>query len=200
MLSEKWTKSVRSSRNVMFAALVVIGAIAVYNRVVAPHKNYLLAARRYGLVAGNLAKKNQVVTGNVAAKEKQLEKLQGKFGQIHTRLFGPIGARKFFGQLQTVSEEANCIMYSLKFLPTDQAINAEHLKAGSHITANRAVLSVIGNYGDIVVLVNKLQDRLEQVRIDSVNVKLIRKNAEQLKCNMTITIYVMQNEEEPPYD
>lgn len=200
MLSEKWTKSVRSSRNIMFAAPVVIGAIAAYNWIVAPHKDYLLAAQRYDLVAGNLAKKSQIVTGNVAAKGKQLEKLQGKFSQIHTRLFDPLGARKFFGQLQTVSEETGCNMYSLKFLPANPAISAGRLKAGSYITANRAVLSVIGDFGNILALMNKLQDRSEQVRIDAVNIKLIRKNAEQLKCDMTITIYVMQDEEEPPYD
>lgn len=200
MLSEKWTKSVRSSRSIVLTAIVLIGAIAAYNWIVAPHRDYLLAAQRYDLVAGNLAKKSKIVTSNVAAKGKQLEKLQGKFSQIHTRFFDPLGARKFFSQLQAVSEETDCIMYSLKFLPANPAIIAGRLKAGSYITANRAVLSVIGDFGNILALMNKLQDRSEQVRIGAVNIKLISKNAEQLKCDMTITIYVMQDEEEPPYD
>jgi len=200
MLSEKWTKSVRSSRSVVLTALVLIGAIAAYNWIVAPHKDYLLAAQRYDLVAGTLAKRSQIITSNVAAKEKQLEKLQGKFSHIHTSLFDPLGARKFFSQLQTVSEETGCIMYSLKFLPANPAISAKRLKAGTYITANRAALSVIGDFGNILALMNKLQDRSEQVRIDAVNIKLIRKNAEQLKFDMTITIYVMQDEEKPPYD
>ena len=65
MLSKNWTKLTPSPRNIAFAALVLMGAIAVYNRVVAPHANYVLAAQRYESVANKLTKKNQANINNV---------------------------------------------------------------------------------------------------------------------------------------
>lgn len=195
MLSKNWTKSTYSSRNVMLAALVLIGAIAVYNWIVAPHRNYLLAAQRYESAAGNLLKKNQTIINNITIKKKKLEELREKSKRIHTKLFDPIEAREFFSNIQGISEETNCIISSLNFSQTDSALDAKRSKAGSYITAKRVTLSVVGNYRNIVALMNKLQDCLKQVRIDSVSIRSISNNPEQLKCDMTITIYTVQDRE-----
>lgn len=198
MLLKNWTKSTRSSRNVMLAALVLIGAITVYNWIVAPHANYLLAAQRHASVIGELAKKNRIINNNVAIKNKKLKELQEKFSQVHTALFDPIEAKEFFSDIQAVSEEANCVIQSLNFLQTDSALKAKRSKAGSYITVNRATLSVVGSYKNIIALMNKLQDRLRQVWIDSISIKSIRNNPDQLECDVIITVYAIQNEEMLP--
>jgi len=141
MLLDNLTKSTRSSKNVALVTLILIGVIAVYNWLVAPHRNYLLAAQKYESTAGNLAKKNQIIAKKVKNKTKELDRLQ-----------------------------------------------------------ESAKLSVLGSYGGIAVLMNKLQERDEQVRIDSVTVKPIRRGSSRLKCDMNIAINVIQNKERGPDD
>jgi hypothetical protein len=75
MLSQNRIKSIRSSKNAVFAALVAIGAITLYNQIVTPHVNYLRAAQRYESVIDELARKNQTINNNVTAKKKELEEL-----------------------------------------------------------------------------------------------------------------------------
>lgn len=192
MLLKNWTKSTHSSRNVMLAALVLIGTIAVYNWIVAPHAGYLLAAQRHRSVISKLTEKNQIINNNVAIKRKKLKELREKFRQVHAALFDPIEAKDFLSDIQAASEEANCTMQSLNFSQTDSALKAKQSKAGSHITANRATLSVVGNYRNLVALMNKLQDGLRQVWIDSISIRSIRNNPDQLECDMTVTVYVIQ--------
>lgn len=195
-----WKKSVRSSRNAMFAALALIGIIAIYNWIVVPHANYLMAAQRYKSVIGALTKKNEIISKDMIIKKKKLEKLQDEFKQIYTGLFDPVGAKEFFSDIEVMAKGTNCIIRSLNVSQPDLALKADQLKAGSYITANRATLSVVGNYGNIVALMGKLQDRPQQVQIDSLRIKSIGSNSNQLECDMTITVYVIQNEEKRTYD
>ncbi|MBW8040627.1 MAG: hypothetical protein FVQ85_11560 [Planctomycetes bacterium] len=200
MLPKNRIKSIRSSRNVLLAALVIIGAITIYNWFVAPPANYLWAVQRYNSVAGDLAKKNQLISKNIAIKKNKFGELHEKFKHVHTKLFDPIKAKGFFSDIQVVSEEANCVVLSLKFSSTASMLKADPSEKNSYITAQRANLTAKGTYVDITALMNKLQDRLEQVRIDSISIKTTRGNSGQLICDMNITIYVMQNKERGSYD
>lgn len=193
MLFKKQTISTYSSRSIILTSLVLIGAIAFYNWVVAPHRNYLLAAQRYESVTTDFVKKNQIISNTLKIKKKELKELQEELEQAHTRLFGPIEARKFFSNIQTAVGNANCIVNSLKFLPTDSAFKGDQSEKNSYIITQRAKLSVIGSYRNITLLMSKLQDSPEQVRIGVVAIKSTGNNLGQLKCDMNITIYVMQN-------
>ena len=192
MLSKNWTKSTPSPRNIAFAALVLMGAIAVYNRVVAPHANYVLAAQRYESVANKLIRKKQAIIDDVKIKKNELEGLEEKLEQMRTNLFEPIEAKEFFSDIEVMSESANCIIYSLDVSQTRSALKAERSGARGYITANHAKLSVVGSYRSIVMLMNKLQGSPRQVWIDSVSIGPISNSSEQLKCDITIVIYTTE--------
>ena len=192
MLSKNWTKSTPAPRNIAFAALVLMGAIAVYNRVVAPHANYVLAAQRYESVADKLTRKNQAIIDNVKIKKKELEGLEEKLEQMRTNLFEPIEAKEFFSDIEVMSEGANCTIYSLDVSQTRSALKAERSGARGYITANHAKLSVVGSYRSIVVLMNKLQGSPRQVWINSVSIKPISDSSNQLKCDISIVIYTTE--------
>jgi hypothetical protein len=205
MLLENWKKSACFSRNAALAALVLIGIIAVYNWIVAPHANYLMAAQRYRSVIDVLAKKNEIISKDVMVKKKELEKLQDEFEQVCASLFDPVGAKEFFSDIEVMAKGTNCIIHSLNVSQTGPPAflrkqKRGQWKAGSYITANHATLSVVGNYGNIVELMSKLQDCLEQVRIDSLSIKLIDSDSNQLKCDIAITVYAIQNKEKHTYD
>ncbi len=192
MLSKNWTKSTPSPRNIVLSALVLMGTIAVYNRVVAPHSNYVLAAQRYESVAGKLTKKNQAIIDNVTVKKKRLKGLEERLEQMRTNLFEPIEAKEFFSDIEVMSEVANCTIYSLDISQTRAALKAERSGARGYITATHATLSVVGSYRNIVVLMNKLQGSPRQVWINSVSIKPISDSSNQLKCDITIVIYTTE--------
>ena len=192
MLSENWTKSTPSPKNIVLAALVLMGAIAIYNRVVAPHANYLLAAQRYESVANKLIRKNQAIIDNVKIKKKEVEGLEEKLEQMRTNFFEPIEAKEFFSDIEVMSEGANCTISSLDVSQTRSALKAERSGARGYTTANHATLSVVGSYRNIVVLMNKLQGSPRQVWINSVSIKPISDSSEQLKCDISIVIYTTE--------
>ena len=200
MLPKRWTKRTCPPRNVFLASLVLIGAIAAYNWTVAPHRNYLLAARKYELAADKLEKKSHIIRKNVTNKKRQLKELRERFRQIRTTLFEPAEGEEFLSNIQTVSEKANCIVSSLKFSPTGLASGAVHSKTNNYVTARRAMLSVLGKYKSIVALTNELQDRPEKVHLSSIEISSDRENPGYLRCDTTITIYIMHEKEEHQHD
>jgi hypothetical protein len=199
MLSENQINSIRSSKNVVFAAFVVIEVIALYNWIVTPHLNFLQVTQRYEAVADKLAKKNRIIGTNVKLRRKKLGQLQEDFKHIHIKLFNPVKAKEFFSDIQAMAEQTDCIIYSLNFSPTDSAINAGQSEISSRITANRAIFSVGGRYKDIIALINKLQNRSKQVWIDSISMEPVDRNSELLKCDMSIAIYVIFSEGKQSY-
>ena len=79
MLIDNLAKSNRLSRSTVSAVMIVISAIAMYNWIVAPRAAYLRAVQRHEIVAGNIAKKNEVISKKAVAKRKELQKLQEQY-------------------------------------------------------------------------------------------------------------------------
>lgn len=194
MLSETQIKSIRSSKNVVFAALVIIGAVALYSWTVTPHVNYLLASQRYASVVSRLVKKNGVVCANAKIKKKKLKELEDEFKDIHVKLFDPVEAEEFFSDIQAVAEQTNCVIYSLSFSPTNTASETKQKEVSSNISAKHAILSVAGKYKDIATLINILQDRPKRVWTDSISIEPAGRASGLLKCDMTVRIYVINNQ------
>ena len=168
---------------------MLIGIIAVYNWLIAPHRNYLQAAQTYESTMTNLARKNQVIGNELATKGKELKELQEKFKQSYSRLFNPVEAGEFFSNIQTSAEQVNCIVSSLRF-------SSARPEADSYITAQSATLSLLGGYGNILALMHKLQDGPKQVCIDSVEINSNEQDSVYLECRMRVTIYVIHRKEE----
>jgi len=133
----------------------------------------------------------------VKNKKKELQQLQHKSQLINASLFDGVKAKQFFlSGIQAAAEQTNCIVNSLKF-PQDRKRDSAS-RPSQAVEASRMTLSVTGGYRNIVALINKLQDRPERVWIDSLRIKSTAGSL--LRCNMTITIYVMHNKEVPADD
>lgn len=195
MLPKNLKKSMRSTRTAFLITLVIIGAIAVYNWFVAPHQNCLLAAQRYQSAADELVRKNQIISNNITIKKEKIKELEDKFKQALSMIFTVAEARTFFSDIQNLSEQANCSVHSLTFSAANLLSGADGSGTNSYITEHQASLAVIGSYGNIIALMSKLQDRPQQVRINSVRIDLNGNNSGELKCSMTITIYVSHMKE-----
>lgn len=195
MLINNLAKLNRSSRNAASAALIVIAAIAMYNWIVAPQATYLLAAQQYESAMSNIVKKNRVISNTIEVKRKMLQELHDQLAQFQSTLFTPDTAREFFSNLQAISEQAGCTVYSLNFITSEPSPKGRESENTSGVVAKSVVLSVVGIYKDIIKLIERLQARTQKVWIDSVKMQILDHDSAQPKCDITITIYTIQDTE-----
>ena len=195
MLSKRWIKPVSSQQNVIIATLVIIGMIGLYNRVITPHRNYLQAAQKFEAAADNLTKKKQTIANNLKIRKKELAGLEEQLNSGFEMLFESIEAKEFFNNIQAVSEETGCIMYSLTFSQTDSESGINDPNANIHITTKGAKVTILGGYDNITALMNKLQENSKCVRIESVKIYSDSSFPDYLKCEMSVTIYITSRKE-----
>jgi hypothetical protein len=192
-----YTKLTYSSKNAVLVVACCIAVVAFYNHFVAPHRNCLRAAQTYETLAATLESKNRIITGHVRTKKEELQQMQHKLQLIDASLFDEVKAKQFFfSGVQAAAEQTNCIVNSLKF-PQDRKRDSTS-RPSQAVEASRMTLSVTGGYRNIVALINKLQDRPERVWIDSLRIKSAASGL--LRCDMTITIYVVPSKEGPADD
>lgn len=200
MLIHKFAKLNRSSRSAASAALIIIVAVAVYNRIVVPHTVCLFAANRHERVLENIAEKNKVITAMVQGRREKLQELVEQFTRLQGTLFTADKAKEFFSDLEPISEEADCAVYSLNFGQAKLDLKDKKTEATSGIVAKSAMLSVIGAYKNIIRLVERLQARSQKVWMDSLDIQHISGEFTQLKCDITITIHIIQDKETTVYE
>jgi hypothetical protein len=197
MVFDNLAKLNRTSRYAVLGAMIIIATIAIYISIVAPHVGYLSAAQQYEHVVRDIADKKKTISNVVTGRKKELEKLQEQCVQLEGALFSPDKAKEFFSDLRPLSEQAGCTVQSLRFPPSDAGPEDGQSKNLSGIVAKRAILSILGTYGDIISLMQKLQGRAQKVWIDSLEMQALNDGSNQLKCDITIAIYTIQNKELP---
>ena len=174
MLLKDLKKTTQSRRTAFLGALVLIGLIAIYNWIVTPHRNFLMAAQRYESALDNLAQRNQTLDNNLTVKKKELEKLHDQLNFKLDMFFDSAAAGAFFSGIKAVTEKAGCILCSLTFSSTDSTSGTNLQGVNSYITAHEAQLSVLGGYGDIESLMNKGLSREEAIKQLAVKEKIIK--------------------------
>lgn len=198
MIPERRTRSSMPKSAAMFGVLILIAAIAGFNWAVAPHWNYLQAAERYESARDELSLKSQSLRELVAARRTELEELEKRHHQIQQQLFKPGEATRFLNGVQSTAENAGCTVRSLTF-PSVRA-GLRQLADNAGLQVRRASLSVLGGYGQIMGLVGELQNRSQQVSIESIGLRVGQTSPGKLECNMTIAIWVSNGPEEGSND
>jgi len=188
------SKMNRKSRTTASASLVLILVIATYNWSVAPHATYLSAAQRYESAVDNVIKNKKDLAAQVESKKRTLEKLRQRYAELAGMLFTFDQAREFFGDLQAISEETGCAVRSLNLVNSSVgAGSGQQSTAG--VVVKSAVLTVEGTYGNITALMQKLRTRTQKVWIDSVRMRALDRSLDLVRCDITITICALENEE-----
>ncbi|MGD8786299.1 MAG: hypothetical protein PVJ60_02660 [Phycisphaerales bacterium] len=197
MLINYLSKLSRTSKNAFSASLIVLTTLVMYNWMVAPRATCLLAAQQYESVMDSVVKKNKVISSRVEVKRKKFQELREQSYQLHSTLFSPDKAREFFSDLQAICEETGCIVYSVNLVTNKQRPkNNEQLQDSLGLETKNAVLSVVGVYRNITKLIQRLQMRTQKVWVDSINLRALQHNKDQLRCDITITICIITDEEE----
>ena len=195
MLVDKLAKLNQTTRHTVLVSLIVIAALAMYNWLVTPHADYLSAAQGYESVMDNVVEKNKTISNIVNIKRKKLQELSEKSAQLQSILFTPDQAREFFSDLQAVSEETGCVVYSLNLMTNKPSPKDRDSEDTSGIVTKSAVLSVVGVYRNIAKLMERLQARTQKVWIDSVQVRTLDYSSDRPRCDITITICALTDKE-----
>jgi hypothetical protein len=167
----------------------------MYNWIVAPHVTYLFAAQGHESAVSKAVEKNKVIAREVEAKTKKLEELYEQFAKSRSALFAPDEATAFFSDLQAVAEETGCTVNSLNLVVSGPSSGNKQKQSEDTpgIVANGAILAVSGQYDSIFKLVEKLQNHAKKIWLDSFKIETINSDSAQLKCDMTITVYTIQD-------
>jgi Tfp pilus assembly protein PilO len=190
MIPKNVTYYFNSYKTAFITCLIIIATVALYRWFVAPHRNYLEAAQKYEAAVSTMAKKKQVIGNTLKAKQITYDKLQQKYDNLQSILFEPAGERKYFSNIETICRQTGCKMVTLTFSQSSMSGSPETKDTNKQAASSSAHLTVEGGYKNIMNLMNKLQDGSKLVRIDSLNINSDSKNPGNLKCDMTITIYV----------
>src|SRR4030042_3084017 len=197
---ENLAKLNSKSRNALTAALLIITTIVLFNLIVAPHIVYLYAAGQYSYTLTETVRVGKVIKSAVEIKKKKLKGLSSKYANLQNALFTIKEAKEFFSDLQAISELAGCVVYSLNFDTADKQSEARQSEDASGIAVHSAFLSVIGGYNDIINLVERLKARQQKIWIDSFRLTNQNDGSGQLKCDINIKIYTIQDKETLAYD
>ncbi len=197
MLIDNLANLNRSTRNTIFTALIIIATIAMYNWIVAPHITCLFAAQQYESIISKAVEKNKATAHEVKAKTKKLEELYEQLTSSRSALFTPDEAKEFLSNLQAVSEEAGCTVNSLNLVMGKPSFENKQKRPEDtlSIVADSAKLTVSGQYNSIIRLVEKLQNHTKRIWMDSFKIETINSDSDQLKCDMTIIVYTISEEE-----
>lgn len=194
MLIDNLANMNRSTRTIVFAALIIIAAIAMYDWIVAPHVTCLSASQRYESVVSKAAEKNKAVARELETKTKKLEELYKQFAESRSILFAPEEAEALFSDLQAIAEEAGCTVHALNLVGNKPSSrDKQKTEDTSGVTANSATLTVSGGYNSIFRLVEELQNHAKKIWLDSLEMKVVDFSSGRIECSMTITIYTIQD-------
>ncbi len=197
MLMNRVIKLGDSTRTTMSVSLVAVAAIAMYGWIVSPHVAYLQAVQKYEPVVRQVAKEKSNLCTALGLKQRRLRTMQSELSILRGRLFTPEEAQSFLGGLEASCQKAGCGVTAIEFPGDSSRPEASKASEPSIVQVRRANLAVLGRYGQIVALLEQLQDRPQQVSIDSCRIEILDVASAWLKGDLTMTIWVTCAEESP---
>jgi hypothetical protein len=193
MFFESIAKLSQSTRIAISVVAVALPAVACYSWMVAPHTRYLSAAQQYAFVANDVARKNQIIKSKTALKKRELMELQQHLEQTQGRFFTTEEAKKFFRDIETLSEETGCTIISSEYVDGAKSEKRTAQQVDS-VVSKGVVVTFAADYESIKMFIAKLLDRPQKVAVDSLEMA-VAGNGTSLLCEATFKIFVIDNKE-----
>ena len=197
MLSERIMKASSRSKIFISAVVVIIVAVVTYKWAVWPQTNHLHAAQQNQEMKENAGKKTTVIENGVHVKTAQRDQLNEEIGEIERNFFTSKIANEFFLDLEPMAVQCGCDIGSFNFMPA-HTIDFDNEHAHSFdIISRQAETSLSGSYDSIIKFLKKLGSYSQRIAIGELAIQAVDGNVGELACSMTITIYVIEDKENP---
>lgn len=191
MLNNNIIRSGPATRVIIAVSFVSIVALAAYNWVISPQITYLHAAEQYkSIIAGDGAR-STVILKNVEKKLVELEKLQQDISGLENSFFTFEKAMEFFSDIEPIAVQHNCTVESSDFIPSVSKKSGDV----SDVTLSRARIMLSGNYKNIMKFLEKIRDYPQRIVVSNLLIERGNKINNDLNCQVSITIYVIEDKE-----
>lgn len=194
MLIDRMTKLDRSSRYAMYAAVLVISSVAMYGQIVSAHVKYLKAVQTYEPTIDQMIDKQVDISEKLVGRRKVLEDLQMRFDAIDFTVFNPEKVKQFFGGLEQLAEEFQCSIAQMDSSADKGQIIIGEASDPSYVESVEVTLAVLGEYSQLVLFIDSLQHQERQIWVTSVDIEMTNGQERVLKCDITIRLYVLQQQ------
>ena len=191
MIGEKVLKSGPTSKVVIAVSSIAIAGLAAFNWFVSPQMAYLHATEKYETMIGSAGEKGVMITNGISSKETELNKLRLEVSRLRNSLFTVEKSREFFSDLEPISLQNGCSIESLTFLPPESRGQG----GLSNVIRNQAKLSLIGRYENVIKFLEKIRAYPQRISISNFIIQTSRYDINELICQMSITIYVIEDED-----
>jgi len=200
MFFESLAKLPKATRIALSAVVVILLALVCYSWVVVPHIKYLSATQRYEFVAGDLARKGQIIRSKTNLKKRELQELQQQLTQSKEKFFTLPEAQKFFRELEDISNQTGCAVLSTSFLSSSKyglgsKSDKETSRKAPAIVSNSVVITFTATYESVMAFLAKLLDGPQKVAVDLLEMTSEGYNPRMLKCEATFTIFIINDKE-----
>jgi Tfp pilus assembly protein PilO len=195
MSVEKIIHIERSHRRVLLIALAAILVFAMYQWILAPHTNQLLAAQRYNSSLDAAIHKADSMRMAIEKKKTKIEELTKESDRLRNQLFTQNEARRFFASLPSVVAQSGCAVISVSSTPNPQQNVLNDTPA---IAPKKAMVTITGGYNSITRFIDALQNYERKVWIESVRIDA--GGAGKLKCQVVLTVYCIERVENSLYE
>jgi hypothetical protein len=180
----------RSMRSALSTALLIIGAIAVCNWVAWPYVGYLHAVQQLEPVVGQMAEEKDRIHGNLDTKLLQARAMERELADIRAGLFRGAEVAEFFRNLPMLVEQTGCLIVLADFTDGD-AGPARRGDKPDALEASHANLTVLGQYEQLIALLERLQNDRRKVWVDSCRVERYDAGRGLCRCQLAVTIYAL---------
>ncbi len=191
----------RRHERAAIGTLLLIGIFGIYNWVVHPHVTLLVASQRYERAAGRRNETSTAVNDEVQQKREELERLLAQRSEWSQVTFDVTDAEDFLRNLQEPCNEAGCRLISLSHLQAErlkapetpsatESDDSETRPPVTSLLARGVLITVYGPYKSVVRLIGILQSHRKKVWIDRCQMTSLAADAENVACELVITIYM----------
>jgi hypothetical protein len=181
----------RAARGASSAALLVIGVLALYNWVLAPHVGYLHAVQRLEPVVGRVTQERERICSILDRKVGHWRTLQQDKAELEEGVFTVEQAKAFVQGLLPLVEETGCAVLRADFKPDTRTQRLDEPNVPVVIEVSRMNLDVLGQPDQVSALLGRLRDSRPHAWIDSCRCDFSGGAAAPVECNLALALYII---------
>jgi hypothetical protein len=200
MIADRLRTYPRATRSASSAALIVIGGLALYNGVLAPHLGCLHAMQEFRCTVGQIAEEKDRICSTLDAKVRQWHALQREATALDEGVFTAQQARAFVRGLLPLVEQTGCTVVLADLASRGKTTRIEDPNEGVVIEASHLNLDAVGQGQQVSLLLQQLGDQRPRVWVDSCQLDVVDTDAGRMECHLALTLYTVESRRETACD
>jgi hypothetical protein len=197
MIADRLRRYPKATRNASSAALIVVGVLALYHGVLAPHLGYLHAMQKYGAVVDGVTQEKNRIADTLEGKVSQWHTLQRELAELEDAVFTADQAKAFVRSLLSLVEETGCAVVRADFAGDGKTTRVEDPNQTVVIEISHLSLDALGQPEQVSALLGRLRDNRPRISIDSCRFDFSDGGSGQVECHLAVALYAVGNRKAP---